>query len=272
MILESQGARVEVRPQGAQVLSWVPADGRDRLWVSPRANRTPGASLRGGIPLCVPWFADRHQPLHGFGRHRLWDATGPVFQDGTSSVLFSLEDDDESRLLWPHAFRFEHEVTLGRDLTLTFRAWNRGHQPAPLEFVWHTYFAVQNLSAVRLLGLEGRSFLDKNRQRTPGTQVGPLEVNEALDLVFPQVSAVQVLTEGPLSLTITSNAPGAVVWNVGDRDGLVDDLGAGAHQHYLCVERGFLDHRVLLAPGVPWEVSMTLSDPSLKPFSGEEQP
>lgn len=260
MILENRWGKAEVRPQGAHVLSWVPPDGRDRLWVSPRANWTPGEPLRGGIPLCTPWFAGRQSPPHGFARNLVWSSSDPQdLPDGTTRAVFALEDDTETRKLWPHAFRFEHEVILGKSLILRFRAWNRGDQPAPLEVVWHTYFSVRDLSLVRVSGLDGLPFLDKNQNRSPGIQRGALAIDRPLDLLFPQAAGDQVLTEPGSAVTISSTAPGAVVWNAGERDTQVSDLGSGAHRQYVCVERGFLDHQVLLAPGVPWEVSMTLS-------------
>lgn len=258
MILENRWGRVEVRPQGAQVLSWKPADGRERLWVSPRADWTEGAPLRGGIPLCTPWFANRHQPLHGFARNKVWSSSGP--EDGeTTRAVFTLADDAETRALWPVPFLFEHEVVLGPELTLRFRALNRGDQPAPFELAWHTYFAIRDLAAVRVSGLAGFSFFDKNRDRASGVQQGDLSFKGPTDLLFPQVAGDQVLSEPGSSLTISSTAPGAVVWNAGERDALVGDLGSGAHEHYVCVERGAVDAPILLQPGVSWEVSMTLT-------------
>ena len=82
------GARAVVSIQGGQVLSYVPTPGaQDVLWLSPVARIVPGKSIRGGIPVCWPWFgphaADGALPAHGFVRTAMWsisetgaDATG----------------------------------------------------------------------------------------------------------------------------------------------------------------------------------------------------
>jgi len=260
MILENAWGRVEVRPQGAQVLSYVPAGGRDLLWVSPAAQWGPGQPLRGGIPLCSPWFGPKYpdKPLHGFVRQLPWLSDEPqTLTDGSVRATFRLEDTPETMAWWPTPFRFEHEVTLGRHLTLVFRAWNRGTETMPFEVAWHTYFAV-DLSRVRVEGLDGEAYLDKNDQRRPGRQAGDLIVDRPLDLLFPRVSGDQTIDDGR-RIRVASTAPGAVVWNAGEKDKTVPDLGEGAHLRYLCVERGTVDSSaVVLVPGVPYEVSMTI--------------
>jgi len=260
MILENTWGRVEIRPQGAQVLSYVPAGGRDLLWVSPAAQWGPGQPLRGGIPLCVPWFGPKYEgkPLHGFVRQLPWTSDGPqTLADGSSRATFRLEDSPETLALWPTPFVFEHEITLGRQLTLVFRAWSRGKEAVPFELAWHTYFAV-DVSRARVEGLDGEAYLDKNDQRRPGVQTGDLAVDRPLDLLFSRVAGDQVIDDGR-RIRVASTAPGAVVWNAGEKDKTVVDLGEGTHLHYLCVERGAIDaSEVLLVPGIAYEASMAI--------------
>jgi len=210
----------------------------------------------------VPWFASAlpGKPAHGFGRNRIWTTDGPFdLPDGSSRAVFRLQDDKESLALWPVPFVFEHEVTLGPVLTLVFRAWNRGTLPVRFETVWHTYFAIEDLSRVQITGLEGCHYHDKNRDRAEGSLSGALVFRGPVDWVFPSVPCEQELSDGDRRVRVWSDAPGAVVWNPGDHDRTIAELGPGAHRHYLCLERGVLDSGArVVEPGGLLEVRMAL--------------
>jgi len=269
VILENPWGRVEVLAQGAQVISYVPAGGPELLWVSPRAHRD-GRPLRGGIPLCVPWFASPYpgKGSHGFGRTRRWTAGEPSTRADGTHLIFRLEDDAETRTLWPVSFLFEHEVVLGPRLLLIFRAWNRGADPAPFELVWHSYFTTPDSAEVHVEGLEGCVFSDRNQPGSRGVAGPILRCSGPVDLVFPQVPPTQRVTGAPLS-TVESDAPGAVVWNPGDADARSPDLGPGTHRQFFCLERGSLGASSVLVPGVPFERRLTITGPSVD-FSSHE--
>jgi glucose-6-phosphate 1-epimerase len=65
---------------GAQVLGFAPRDDREWLWVSDKALFQVGKALRGGIPICFPWFGPHASggdfPAHGFARTWLWRLSG----------------------------------------------------------------------------------------------------------------------------------------------------------------------------------------------------
>ena len=47
-----------VAEQGAQILSYRLGDAPPLIWLSEEASFTKGQSVRGGVPVCWPWFGD----------------------------------------------------------------------------------------------------------------------------------------------------------------------------------------------------------------------
>ena len=126
-------ASARVALQGAQVLAWRPDGMPPVLWLSGAAVFQAGRAVRGGIPVCWPWFGDRlGHSAHGFVRTRLWelrdtrlDATGQVH------LSLGLQDDADTRAVWDHAFDLELQVTVGTTLCLTLATRNTGPKPSP---------------------------------------------------------------------------------------------------------------------------------------------
>lgn len=264
VVLENQWGRAEVWPQGAHVVSYVPTGGRDVLWMSPHSSWDSGKPLRGGIPLCIPWFSfySRSQPAHGFGRLVRWE-WGPIetLADGASRVTFHLEGDG-ARFAWPGLFRFEHEVTLGSSLSLVVRAWNRGSQPQPrFDAVWHTYFRVDDLDRCRIEGLDGCRSVSRVGADDEQTQAGAIEFQGFFNRVYPSVPREQRLLDSGRRVRVASDASGAVVWNPGEKDREVPDLGGGAHRHFVCLERGSLASGARpLVPSEPQTYTLTITE------------
>lgn len=62
--IETDEATAAVVLQGGHVLSFRPHGQRPVLWVSHHSYFTPGKAIRGGIPVCWPWFVfARGSPL-----------------------------------------------------------------------------------------------------------------------------------------------------------------------------------------------------------------
>src|SRR5579864_5103239 len=116
---------------GAQVTSWKPAGNDEVLFLSTKSRWQEGQAIRGGIPVCFPWFRakadDPKAPSHGFVRTRLWQLESISEGSGDSVVvLLSTESDDDCRRWWPFEFRLEYRITAGRDLKLELTMRNTG--------------------------------------------------------------------------------------------------------------------------------------------------
>jgi glucose-6-phosphate 1-epimerase len=251
LVVENALGRAVIAPQGAHVLSFRSAGRKELLWISPRCVLEAGRPIRGGIPLCVPWFGPGPdgKTVHGFARTQAWTlATAEKLDSGATRLVLTLEGDAATCALWPHAFTFRLEVVVGEKLHLTFEAEHRGPSEAPFAFAFHTYFAVPQVAQARVTGLEGLTFLDKLDQLARKRQVGEVRIEGATDRVYLDAPQSQVLISGaedrePDRIQIESGTTCAVIWNAWTNDRNIPDLGEGNHAGYLCVERGDVAER-----------------------------
>ena len=249
--------------QGAHLMAFRPAGQREMLWVSPKCVLEQGKPIRGGIPLCLPWFGPGPdgKTLHGFARNMPWTVIAAEKQNtGSTRLVLELAGDASVSAMWPHAFAFKLEVVVGSELKLSIAAENRGTDTAPFAFAFHTYFAVPDVAKVRVAGLDGTTYIDKVDNFTRKPQHGDVTISAVTDRVYLDVPARQTITSADGQINIDSASRGAVVWNAWTNDKNMADLGEGNHVGYICVERGdFADFAVTLPPGGRYRTSMTLS-------------
>ncbi len=263
IVLDNPLSRTVVALQGAHVLSFTPAGGKDMLWQSPKAVMKKGQPIRAGIPLCLPWFGphpDGH-PLHGFARLLPWAVEDlQTLGDGATRLVLSLADSAATRAMWPHAFAFSLEIVVGKALTLTLSARNAGGGEARFEFAFHTYFNVGDVTKAAVTGLEGCTYEDREDKNARKRQDGPLGVAGTTTKLFFDTPAVQQIASPAGTYRIESDCRCRMVWNAGDNDRNVPDLGAGNHRGYLCVEPADATERaVAIAEGSSYTTTMTLS-------------
>ena len=84
--VETQLGTLEVSQYGAHVLGWTPSGGRPVFYMSGAAVYAEGKALRGGIPICWPWFGKhptepKSNPSHGLARISMWQ-----FEHGEESA------------------------------------------------------------------------------------------------------------------------------------------------------------------------------------------
>jgi len=263
LVVENRLARATIALQGAHLMSFQPSGQREMLWVSPQCVLEAGAPIRGGIPLCLPWFGPKEggSMLHGFARIMPWTLVAvEACANGATRVVLELEGDPSTCAQWPYAFRFRLEFMVGSTLNLAFSAENRSQQGAPLAFAFHTYFAVPNVADARVAGLEDKTFIDKMDKLVRKVQHGEVAVSAPIDAVFLDVPAVQTLKTTAGSVQIESNSHCAVVWNCWTNDKNIADIGEGNHAGYICVERcDVADYAITLPAGGAYEMFMNLS-------------
>ena len=263
LLVENRQARAVIALQGAHVMSFQPKGQREMLWVSPKTLFESGKPIRGGIPLCLPWFGPHSEDktwLHGFARTRQWTLVGSnTLADGATRLVLELSGEATLCALWPHDFLFHLEIVVGKTLRLEMTVENRGQAPAPLAFAFHTYFAVPDVAQAVISGLEGTSFIDKTDNLARKTQQGDVTISAMTDRVYLDVPAKQRIKSEDGAITIESPSRCAIVWNAWHNDKNIGDIGEGNHVGYVCVERGDVaDHAVTLAPGAPYRCWMVL--------------
>ncbi len=153
----AEDAHAEIYLHGAHVTSWG-VDGVERLFLSPKADFSPGAAIRGGTPVIFPQFAELGPlPKHGFARSRAWELLAAEADWAT----LRLREDAASLALWPHPFVLDYTVRIvGRQLQMTLTASNPGPGSFRFSAALHTYLRVDDLRTVSVEGLQGLRFSD----------------------------------------------------------------------------------------------------------------
>jgi glucose-6-phosphate 1-epimerase len=239
-------AHATICTYSGQVLSYRPkSETEDLLFVSEKAYYESGKAIKGGIPVCWPWFgADTEQQgraAHGFVRNRQWYVLGTEsLPSGATLVRLGLVDNDETRQIWPHSFQLSINITVGRTLKVELFTINSGNEDITISQALHTYFRVGDISEVRVLGLEDRGYLDKLDNSEVKTQSGPVAITGEVDRIYLDVPAELVIDDAALGRKIHIKSDGcstAVVWNPWVKVArAMADLGDDDYKTLLCVE------------------------------------
>jgi glucose-6-phosphate 1-epimerase len=263
--IETAASTAAIALQGAQVLSFTPRGGRDWLWVSERARWAPGVALRGGIPVCFPWFGphptERGFPAHGFARTRGWRLASVDGVEGHVRAELVLTADDATRAFFPAAFEARLTVTVGDELSLAFEVANSDPAPFAYEVALHSYLAVADVETAAIDGLQGRAFVDKvagGAERREGD--APVRIAGEVDRVYDNDGAVTLRDPaGARSLRLEAQGAGStVVWNPAPaKTATLSDMSPDGYRHFVCVESGAIGaRRVTLAPGARHRLSV----------------
>jgi glucose-6-phosphate 1-epimerase len=237
-------AEADVYLHGAQVTSWRPADTEEVIFLSRQSRFEEGKAIRGGIPVCFPWFrakADNPQaPAHGVVRIKAWQLDSLVRKQDSVIVTLSTESDEETRRWWPHEFCLVHRITVGADLTLELVVVNSGSTSLRFEEALHTYHHVGNAEGIRVAGLDGALFLDNTDANREKTQHGDIVMTQPTDNAYLNTRNTLELVDPILHRRIRiekENSLSTVVWNPWESGAkALADLGDDEWRQFACVE------------------------------------
>ena len=262
--LSCGGDRALVALHGGHVLSWTPARGGERLYLSPTSRHGDGASIRGGIPVIFPQFADRGPlPRHGFVRTTAWRFDGVDDVGGMPAAVFALDDSAATRAQWPHAFALRLRVALACDaLRLTLDVRNTGDAPFAFQCALHSYLQVETLSTTRLQGVQGQAYRDRSEPATlrRDDDASPA-FGEEIDRIYVDAHSQRTLDDGLRVVRIdTTGFADTVVWNPGPAlAAAMRDLAPGGQGRFVCVEPACIERAVTVAPGEAWRGTLTMT-------------
>ncbi|MEK6550223.1 MAG: D-hexose-6-phosphate mutarotase [Pseudomonadota bacterium] len=249
--------------QGAHVMTWAPRNEAPVIWLSKAAKFSPGKSIRGGVPVCWPWFGPHATesvfPGHGFARTVMWDVIeAQAMADGGTRLSFRIRQDDAIRAQWPHASEAMNIVTVGKTLELELVTRNTGATAITVGDAFHTYFEVSDIRHCRIDGLDGCPYLDKVDGGKRKQQTGPVTIGTEVDRIYLDSTAETAtgasLHRGPRLDPIADiliDDPGlkrririakrgsrsSVVWNPwADKAAKMGDFGANGYLNMVCVE------------------------------------
>ncbi len=239
IVVDHPQVRASVALQGAHLLCWKPAGEEEVLWLS---NNTPfkvGKALRGGVPICWPWFGpaeDKDLPAHGFARNLPWTLSAHSEDASGVSLTFKLQSSDETRKLWPHDFTLYARYKLGKTCEMELEAHGEFEATSAL----HTYFNVGDIADVKVSGL-GNAYIDKvlggeKGQLTDGVQTFP----DRTDRVYLAAEERSVIHDAGLKRTIDvvhHHHSNVVGWNPGPAlSASMGDMPDDGYKTFVCVE------------------------------------
>ncbi|MBY0578732.1 MAG: D-hexose-6-phosphate mutarotase [Burkholderiales bacterium] len=257
--VENDGARAMIALQGAQVVDWVPRGEAPVIWLSRDAKFAEGKSIRGGAPVCWPWFGPHRSelsfPAHGFARTVPWEVIETrALADGSTRLIFRLKGTEASRTQWPHATQLENHITVGKTLEVDLVTRNFGNESVTIGQALHTYFSVGDIRKVSLHGLDGRPYLDKVDGFSRKIQGGEVTFAGETDRIYLDSTGDCIIADPVLGRSIRIAKRGSastVVWNPWDEKAdKMGDMGENGWLEMLCVENAnAADDVRSLAPG-----------------------
>lgn len=264
LTLRTEKATATLSPYGAQVMSFTPHNQPDALWQTTpdflATALTNGKALRGGIPVCWPWF-NAHPtlpgaPAHGLARTQIWNLTHQT--ESTATLTLTL---DGTHPAWPHKNQADLTATLTNDaLTVSLTTTNLSTTPFKLTQALHTYLRVSDITATQLTGTAGLT----QRHVTSGTPLPPAPepfpfTAEVESLIHPTTSLT--VTDPTLNRALTVTHTGTsetVIWNPWSEKSAKLDMPPGSYKHMLCLEAATIDHAPTLNPNQSHTLTTTI--------------
>jgi glucose-6-phosphate 1-epimerase len=274
--LRGPGGELLLAEQGAQILSYQEWEQPPLIWLSEQAQYHRGQGLRGGVPVCWPWFGDlKRNPqvvqamhdgsappaAHGLVRNLDWQLED--LEDAGDEVHMSFSVETDGLPGWPHKARLSLEIRLGQRLQLSLTTENLGKQPLALSQALHTYLAVSDIRQVSVDGLQGCRYIETLEDWQERSQRGALTFAGETDRIYLQTPPQLTLRDPLWQRQIHLRAQGshsAVLWNPWiDKAQRLTQFAPNAWQDMLCIETAnVLQDAVQLAPGAQHRLRLEL--------------
>jgi len=256
--------------QGAHLMTWQPHGEEPVIWLSKFAKFAPGKSIRGGVPICWPWFGphatDSKLPGHGFARTVMWDVLETKeLQDGGTFIRCGLVETEATRAQWPHSSCAEIEFSIGKTLRINLVTRNLGTQPFVLGEALHTYFHISDVGQMNIRGLEGCDYMDKAGGASElKKQLDGIRIESEVDRVYLNTTSDCLIKDRGLKRVIRIAKQGSsstVVWNPWtEKADKMGDFGPEGFRGMVCVESAnALDNVVTVEPGATHHLAVLYS-------------
>ncbi|WP_439183183.1 D-hexose-6-phosphate mutarotase [Carboxylicivirga taeanensis] len=252
--IQSPHATAKVALYGAHVLSFIPKQQDDLLFVSPNAIFQNGKAIRGGIPVCWPWFGahptDATLPSHGFARVSNWKVINTSASDDAVSIKLGLSANADTLQLWPYLFEATMEIKVGKQLSVALHTKNTDEKPFELSAALHSYFHICDINTAKLEGLAGVNYLDDVKNANGQQSEKLLGFGQRIDRRY-RTTGSAIIHDHQRTINIAKSGSGiTVVWNPGEAlASQMGDLGE-SYKNMLCVEAAnSLDDTVVVQPG-----------------------
>ncbi len=248
----------EMYLHGAHVTSWKPAGGEEMLFLSSQSRWADGHAIRGGVPICFPWFGgktdDPQAPAHGFVRTKAWRLVSIAQVGGAVTVSMLTASNEDTKRWWPADFRLVYRATFGRELSLELVVINTGRTSLRFEEALHTYHRVGDIEKARVRGLDTAQYFDKTDANRKKMQRGELVIVSETDRVYLNTGDAIELEDPVLhrrTRVTKENSRTTVVWNPWvQKAHSLSDFADDEWMQMICIETSNVsDLAVDVAPG-----------------------
>jgi len=229
---------------GAQILTWAPTDHPPVLYVSPKARMTEGTALRGGIPICWPWFGNHPEddslPSHGIARNRFWTLESGSLEGKVATLVFKLKSDEETKKFFPHDFELTATIRIADKLRLKLHMKNTGDEAYKVSSALHTYLSLGDIERIQLEGVKGSHYVDQLLEdKEPIYQEKNLQIKGEVDRIYSSMSSVLVRDLDRVRSVFVDKAGSrsTVIWNPWkERSKEIADLPDKGYKEFVCIE------------------------------------
>ena len=243
LVIDHAAAKGRVALNGAHVMEWTPEGEKPVLYMSPDALLETGKAIRGGIPVCWPWFgphpADAAKPAHGFVRNLPWTVGEVVETSAGVTLQFHLRDSEETRQSWPHAFKLMLEVKMGAQLSVALHVKNTDETPWSMTGALHTYLCVEDVHEAVVIGLDDAFYVESRLSPERVEQSGPVYFDREVDRNYHSRDTVRLLDrKGKRTIVVEkSGSRATIVWNPWiEKSKRLADLPDEAYFGFVCIE------------------------------------
>ena len=267
LVIQHPMAYARVALSGGHVMEWQPYGHEPVLYLSPCSGMQTGVAIRGGIPICWPWFGGRPDnpllPAHGFARTQLWQLNRAEETDSGVFLAMGLRENAQTLALWPHPFALELLVEIGQQLEVVLVVRNCGAERIAYSGALHTYLHTGPINAVQVHGLDGVEYLDTVGARVSRKQEGNVVFDREVDRIFRHRDGC-CLVDGEKKRKINVAQEGGkdlVVWNPWIEKSLrLKDLPPDGYLGFVCLEAAHCDVPLIeLEPGAQHRLGTRLT-------------
>ncbi|WP_318439232.1 D-hexose-6-phosphate mutarotase [Photobacterium leiognathi] len=254
-------AEAGISLHGGHLIWFKPAGEKDIIWLSENAEFDTQKAIRGGIPVCWPWFGKAGTPSHGFARTSQWTLQEHRENENGVIVSLQLEDNEETRALWPYKFNNVLTFEIGTELKVSLTSTNTDSQPWSYGGALHTYFDIADINNIEITGM-GSTYLDSTQQGKACEGGDVLTFTSETDRVYTQPEATITINDknNERNILVTNEGHNAaVIWNPWQELSIsMGDMADNSFETMVCVESTIHQPSIELAPGQSHTLATTV--------------
>jgi len=254
--------------QGAQLIEFTPSScNNNLLWLSDTVEYKLGKPLRGGIPICWPWFGNMDKnptkiqqqiqgeaSAHGFARSMPWQVNSITESCHHVEIILQLTNNQQTQTLWPFEFNLQARFVFTNTLEVELTTTNTGAKTFAISQALHTYFPTDDITKTYIHNTHGSRYIDALDNWKEKKQNGRIGFSEETDRLYffnaDKLDTYELRIESPNTQLVLKNtqSKSAVIWNPWiEKSKRLSQFSPQDYQHMYCIETANVmsDHKML---------------------------